>query len=43
MEKLDLVEFMKGKEIASFKQSRGEVDYLWPGFYSIEYAPDKKI
>ena len=32
MEKLDLIEFMKGKEIASFMQSREDVDYLWPGF-----------
>ena len=43
MEKLDLVEFMKDKEIASFKQSRGEVDYLLIEFYIIKYARDKKI
>tara|TARA_B100000902_G_scaffold381746_1_gene418621 strand:+ start:868 stop:1587 length:720 start_codon:yes stop_codon:yes gene_type:complete len=32
MEKINLLEFMKDKEIASFMQSRGDVDYLWPGF-----------
>ena len=42
MEKLDLVEFMKGKEIASFKQSRGEVDYLWPGFTLLNMPQIKK-
>ena len=31
MEKIDLIDFMKGKEIASFMQSRENVNYLWPG------------
>ena len=42
MEKLDLIEFMKDKEIASFKQSRGEVDYLWPGFTLLNMPEIKK-
>jgi len=32
MEKFDLVEYMKDKTISSFMQSRGDVEYLWPGF-----------
>ena len=42
MEKLDLIEFMKGKEIASFMQSREDVDYLWPGFTLLNMPEIKK-
>jgi hypothetical protein len=32
MEKFDFVDFMKDKDVCSFMQSRGDVNYLWPGF-----------
>lgn len=32
MESIDLVEYMNNKTISSFMQSRGDVEYLWPGF-----------
>lgn len=32
MEKFDFVDFMKDKDICSLMQSRGDVNYLWPGF-----------
>lgn len=43
MEKFDMVEYMRDKVISSYMQSRGDVNYLWPGFTILNMSKIKEM